>query len=338
MSIFLAILGLTLLIIVHELGHMWAARAFGMRVEAFSIFFDPPLLRWRGRRTNYQIGMIPLGGYVRIAGTNPTEQLAADDRGSYQSKSRLAQAITIGAGPAINYVFCFVLILAVLMIWGKPLHRIVIKPLKSSAALAAGLKDGDEIRSVDGKPLNHWDQLARAIHDSAGKSLTLGVLRGDKSLALAVAPKEKGGVYSLGISASIRFRFEPVPLGDAVSAAGTFCVTETKKILQFLGRLATGEISSKNVGGPVSIVKQLKTSVETSWATFIMLLALINVYLGLFNILPLPALDGGRLVFILIGAITRRSVNARVEQAVHSIGFIVLLGLLVLLTYKDIFN
>jgi regulator of sigma E protease len=337
-SYLLAFIGLGVLILVHEAGHMLVARAFGMRVDKFSIFFGPALLRWRGRKTTYQLGVIPLGGYVQIAGMNPNEELPEGDRGSYQNKSRLAQFSTVFAGPAVNYVFAMVLMALVLITWGVPHWQLVVsKAMKGRPAAAAGMKPGDQLMSIGGRPVRTIQQVKAAIAASGGKQQPIVVVRDGKRATLQVTPQMRGETYKIGIEfGGASLAFSDVPVGTALWASVRYPFAKSGEILTGLGRLVTGKVSTKNVGGPVEIVRQLKHSFETNLPTALVFLAMLNVYLGLFNLLPLPALDGGRIVFITLAAIRRRPVNQRVENMVHTVGFLLMLGLLVLISYRDL--
>ncbi len=337
MSIALAITGLAVLILVHEAGHMWVARAFGMRVDKFSIFFGPPLLRWRGARTTYQLSAVPLGGYVQIAGMNPNDDLPDDDPGSYQNKSRLGQFATVFAGPAVNYLFAIVLVVLVMLVWGAPRWILSINDVVAGKPAAqAGMRAGDRIVKINQRPVLTVEAVQAAIAASLGKPMQVEVARVGKPVKLTIAPKEVDGGYQIGIIFGSQIKFHPLPAGAALSAALVYPFAESAKILSGLKRLVSGKVSAKNVGGPVEIVRQLKMSFETNLGTALLFLAMLNVYLGLFNLLPLPALDGGRLVFIVASMITRKPVNQRIENMVHTVGFVVLLGLLVVITYRDL--
>ncbi|MBK6849596.1 MAG: site-2 protease family protein [Proteobacteria bacterium] len=333
----LAIAALAVLIVVHEFGHMWVARRCGMRVEKFSIFFGPVLWRWKGRQTTYQLASIPLGGYVQIAGMNPEEALPADDPGSYQHKPAWQRFLTILAGPGINYVFAIGLIFALVLIWGQPRPLIAVaEVMPGSPALQVGLRAGDVLRRIDGVPVKEAVDVTVAVSSSGGRPMTIDLVRGGRPQVVRVAPRSEDGVYRIGI------RFAPVPAFERVGvlrAAGyslAYPVVQSAGMLRMLGKLATREVSAKQVEGPVGIVHQLKLSFESGAAAAVLQIALLSVCLGLFNLLPLPALDGGRLVFLAIEIVTRRRVSHRVEALIHTVGFVALFGLLLLVTYSDL--
>lgn len=343
MALTLAILGLGMLIVVHELGHMLVARATGMRVDRFSIGFGPSLARFRGKKTTYQLALIPLGGFVQIAGMNPHEKLPEGDPGSYANKSRAARFATIVAGPLTNYLFASVIMAAVMVGWGLPRWQevVAIKAVRpGSPAAAAGITGGDVITTLDGKHASSAEEVIEMIGASAGKAIHLDLLRRGETVSLTVTPRRDGDAFRIGVEfdpARVRkLHFSELSAGRALALGLVFPYEQTRKILSGLGQMFTRKEALKQVGGPLEIVRQLKMSFEESMTMALIFLAMLNVYLGLFNLLPLPALDGGRLVFLALAMITRRQVNQRLENAVHTVGFLVLLGLILLVTYRDI--
>lgn len=342
MAYLFAILGLSLLIIVHELGHMWVARISGMRVHTFSVGFGPALLRWRGKRTVYQLALIPLGGYVQIAGMNPHEEIPADDPGSYANKSAVARVATIVAGPLTNYLAASVLMIGIMLAWGAPRweHGVGLV-VKDSPAAAAGLKAGDRIESMDGKPTPSIGAVLEQIRASSGRPITVQIRRDKTPLLLSITPKKKGESYLIGIAFTRKVAFSEIKPGGAVLLGLYYPIHESRKALAALGqvisKLAQGDVSdAKQMGGFVEIVYQLSESFKESTALALIFLAMLSAYLGLFNLLPIPALDGGRLLFLFSSILLRRPINQRVEHAIHTVGFLILISLILLVTYCDV--
>ena len=337
MSYLFAILGLGVLIVVHELGHMMVARSFGMRVDRFSVGFGPALLRWYGRGTTYQVALVPLGGFVQIAGMNPHEELPEGDPGSYANKPVHARFLTILAGPLVNYVFAIVIMAGVFLAWGLPhWQQAVGQVLPDSPAQAGGLLSGDVILKIGAKDNPSIPDVLEVIGGSGGKALGFTVRRGTEDKQLSVTPRaQDDGSFKIGIGFGRKLSFSPLDPGKALMLAAYYPVSESQKALSGLGKVFTGKVSTKQLGGPLEIVRQLKMSFEEGLIMAIIFLGMLNVYLGLFNLLPVPALDGGRLVFLLISWVSRRPMNQRIENTVHTVGFVILLGLIILLTYRD---
>jgi len=315
---------------------MWVARLSGMRVDKFSIFFGPAILRWRGKKTTYQLATVPLGGFVQIAGMNPQEQLPPDDTGSYQNKNVLKRFATVGAGPGINYIFAMVLMFMVMLVWGLPSWQIAIgKVLAGKPAAEAGMHDRDVLLQVNGVKIKSVAQVQTAIAASNGKPMVFHVGRGKEALDLRVTPRKNDDKYVIGIAFGRDVRFHEVTLGGALMAAAYYPFKESSRVLGGLKKLITRETKA-SVGGPIEIVRQLKMSFEHSLAMALLFMAMLNVYLGLFNLLPLPALDGGRMAFLLVEMVIRRPISQRVENKVHTAGFILLFGVLILVTFGDL--
>ena len=317
---------------------MWMARLCGMRVDKFSIFFGPALLRWRGKKTTYQLASVPLGGYVQIAGMNPQEQLAPDDPGSYQNKAAWRRFLTVAAGPGINYLFAIVIMVFVISVWGLPSWQDtprIGEVVGGKAAAAAGLVADDKLLAIDGQPVASVSAVLKAIKGSAGRPMRVRVERAGKSVELSVVPRKKGDGYEIGVSFIRDVAFQRVSFGGALLASAHYPLHQSGKILAGLKKLVTRKTEAK-MGGPIAIVMQLKMSFEHSFVMALLFMALLNIYLGLFNLLPLPALDGGRMVFLFVEMLIRRPVNQRVETMVHTAGFVLLVGMLVFVTYGDI--
>jgi len=342
MAYLFAIVGLSFLIIVHELGHMMIARLSGMRVQTFSVGFGPVLLRWRGRRTAYQLALIPLGGFVQIVGMNPHEEIAADDPGSYANKSALARIGTIVAGPLTNYLTASVLMIAITLAWGAPRREHAVGQVaKGTPAAAVGLKPGDRIEAVDGKPTPTIDELVGRIQSSRGRTMQLRVRRDGKLVPMEVAAKKDGESYRLGFQFAYQLGFTDVEPGRAVLAGLYYPIEESRRALaslgQVLGKLFKGDVSdAKQMGGVVEIVYQLSQSFRESIPLALLFLAMLSAYLGLFNLLPVPALDGGRLLFLFSSILLRRPINQKLEHTVHTVGFLILIGLILMVTYCDV--
>lgn len=330
------ILGLGLLVVVHEAGHLLAARASGMHVLRFSIGFGPALISYKSKRTGtlYQIAAIPLLAYVQIAGMNPFEEVDPDDKTSYANASLPARIFAILAGPLANYVFASVLFFLSFSIAGidKPEVSARVEVFKEGAAATAQLQSGDTVVAVAGTPVRNWDSMRREVIKYPNKPTVFDIDRNGRRLQLTVTPakneKNEGkigvGIYYWKVSmreAAIKSLETPylVVKGSLIGLA---------RIIQL--------VDKPDLGGPVRMAQETARAAEMGLNELVRLLGALSAYLGVFNALPFPALDGGRLAFLTYEAVTRRKPNARIEVMVHTLGFAMLLSLILVVTFSDI--
>ncbi len=331
-GVLVAILGLAVLMIVHETGHLLAARAFGMRVVRFSIGFGPALWKYqaRGSETVYQVALIPFLAYVQIAGMNPFEDVDPDDKTSYANASLVGRISAIFAGPLANYLFASVLFFAALMIGGNSVPTTAVVPMEGPAK-AAQMKKDDTILSVDNVAITDWDQMRALISARANKPVDVVVLRGTEKLTLKITPQFKDGGGKIGVSPV--YKQVPVTMREALTASVELPFGVVQELVSGLGRIITGK-EKPEFKGPVGIVKETSKAANRSTATLLWFLASLSAYLGGFNLLPFPALDGGRLAFLAYEAVTRRKPNARVEANIHAFGLMLLLALITVVTFR----
>ncbi|HEY6078506.1 MAG TPA: M50 family metallopeptidase [Polyangiaceae bacterium] len=330
------ILGLGLLVVVHETGHLLAARASGMRVVRFSIGFGPPLLRYQSKRseTLYQIALIPFLAYVQIAGMNPFEEIDPDDKTSYANASLLARIFAILAGPLANYLFASVLFFIVYLVGGVAQPTTKVEVL-DGAAKAAKMQNGDMIVAVAGKPVSDWESMRQQIVKSPSQPLVFDIERGKERLKLTIVPKNEKGEGRIGVSPVSKM--VPVTAREAGIKSLVLPYQVVKDSIIMLGRIITLQ-EKPDLKGPVGIVKETSKAASRGWLELTFFLGVLSAYLGGFNALPFPALDGGRLAFLGYEAITRRKPNSRVEVMVHAFGFVMLLMLIAVVTFSDVRN
>jgi regulator of sigma E protease len=340
MNILLAILGISAVVIVHEAGHYLAARAFGMRVLRFSVGFGPTIAKFQPKDspTVFQVGLIPFMAYVQIAGMNPAEENDPDDPELYPNKSAFARFTTIFAGPFANYISASALVFMLAMMGHhgeNPPHEpmIVDTVQPASPAMQAGIRPGDVIKQADGKSVRHVLDLIEITGSRAGKPTSYVIERSGTQLApLTITPMDDHGRGVIGIIP--RVELKPMPVGRAVTYAIAFPFELTMQQLEGF-RMMFREGSTEGVVGPVGMVKIVATRTG-SFVQLANILVLISVALGMFNLLPLPALDGGRLVFLGYEIIARKRANERVETMVHTVGLVLLLCLIALVTLRDV--
>jgi regulator of sigma E protease len=335
-SILVAILGLALLIVVHEWGHFIVARLCGMRVERFSIGFGKPIVSVKKGDTTYQISPIPLGGFVQITGLNPHEEFDHKDPYVYPNRPRWMRFAVLVAGPGANYAAAVLLAIGVFVGFGKqtPTHE-VAQVVASSPAQAAGLKVGDVLVEANGRQLSPTVPIRLVVGESQGATMMLKVRRNGEMLTIPVTPKRDSaeGAYRIGIQTGMAFA--PVPVGQAIREAVVLPAVLSGEMLKGMWEMISGK-QPANLSGPVGIAREMANAAEQGMVQFLHLMMLLSIYLGLFNLLPLPALDGGRVLFLGINALPIKQVSAKTEAAVHMVGLLLLLGVFVLVTFKDI--
>jgi len=337
----LVILIFSLLVIVHESGHFITAKLAGIKVEQFSVGFGPQLLGWQRGETLYAIRAIPLGGFVKLAGMDGS--MDAGPR-SFNAHPLWQRFLVIVAGSAFNLALPVLIFFGVYTTVGA---AEVQTPIQVSAvdagtpAYNAGLETGDAIRSVNGHPINKFEDLRTALDTAKSTPVTVVVDRHGQLLTLTVTPKldPTTGTYILGFHPAIR-SWKPAPLdaaGRAVRDTGDSIVGIAVGIYQLTtDKSLGGLLGPRGLEGPVGIVKTTAKAAQAGPLSLVGVIALLSLSLGLANILPIPALDGGRAAFLVLELIRGRPVDPAREQVVHYVGLALLFGLIGLVTYNDL--
>jgi regulator of sigma E protease len=344
----IAILGLAVLMVVHEGGHYLAARRFGMRVTKFSIGFGPTLWKHRPKNspTTFQIAIIPFLAYVQIAGMNPYEDNDPKDPESYANASLWARIVTISAGPLANYFFASVLIFFAFLLGGNPVSdeasmRVHVGP--NGPAEKAGIVDGDKILSVNGESVHDWDGLKKQIGAHPGEAIDIEIERDVKNGPAGATEKFHFPTTPIAAEGETRgkilvgppLKIEPVTVGQAALLSVKKPPKVVYELVKGLARMIAGK-EKPELSGPVGIVREVGNAAKDGPHTYLMLLGLLSAYLGGFNLLPFPALDGGRLLFLGFEAASRRKADAKIEAKVHAIGLLMFLTLIAFVTYTEV--
>ncbi len=339
MSFIFSILAVGLLIALHECGHFIAARQVGMKVLKFSIGLLRAIASWTSKKTGttYQVGILPFGGFVQIKGMNPFEKGAFEDSTSYQMKSIWARGLVIVAGPLANLLTAWA-ILCFTYTAGHPEH--VDEPrigftVPAEPAEKVGLQADDRVLTFDGEPIRTWGDLASRLHAHPDKEVTLEIRRGDKRFKVKVVPENKNGIGLIGIGQATKI--VSLPLHIAAAAAAYKCAQVIGDILATIKMKLSGSGGNVQTLGPVGIVKMAANTLNMGIRPFLALVAYLSIMLALFNILPLPALDGGRIIFLIYELVTRRRLSPKIDAIVNTIGFLILIGFLLLMTVKEVF-
>jgi regulator of sigma E protease len=351
MSWLLAFLGFALLIILHELGHFTAAKAVGMRVERFSLFFPPLLGRVRRGETEYAIGSIPLGGYVKITGMNPAEEIAPEvAHRAYFRQPVWKRIVVIGAGPAVNIVLALVLLTAYLLIWGTPVQTATsrVESLASGGAAANVLHVGDRVVAVDGKR-GGPETLKRqvATHRCAGEQVDgckaaqpaqVTIVRDGRERTVAITP-----VYNteaerplLGFSYGINRTFEPIGgVGDAVTTSLDQMWFLTHTTVETIAGIFQTE-KRKEISGVVGSYEVTRQAITLSADRAVFLLAVISLSLGIINLFPFLPLDGGHIFWAVAEKVRGKAIPFSVMERAGFVGFALVIGLFMIGLTNDI--
>lgn len=329
---------LGLLVFVHELGHFVTARLNGIRVDEFGLGFPPRLFGIKRGGVLYSINALPIGGFVRIYGENGEN---VDEPGAFGAKKPWQRALVLCAGSGMNILLAFLIFAALAMVGiPSPQGAQITDVAADSPASTAGLRPADKIRTIDGTPIASPDDVARAVSPVVGREVSIVVDRNGQQQTLRVTPRANppAGQGAIGIQISeervVEERYGPV---EALGIGAKRTVETIGLMITGLGDLITGRASTGDLAGPVGIAQL--TSEIADQGRFKLLLgwtALLSLNLFLVNMLPLPALDGGRLVFVLLEAIRRKKVAPQREAFVHAVGMMLLLTFLVVISFFDV--
>ena len=340
-----AIAALGFLIIVHEGGHYVVARWCKMRVERFSIGFGPGVLKRKSEKTGtiFQIAPIPFGGFVEIRGMNIAEDVDPDDRNAYPNRPVWQRFLTIFAGPATNYLSAIMLAMLLYTCHGIDVPRWYGVGRTMEGYDAHGkLESGDRITKVNGAPLfvDTGPSLTDRINQSNGGPVTLTIERNGKTLDVAVQPKQEKDAAGKAVwRVGVAYEKQDVVVSVGVIEAGRQALIYPVKQTRLIGGMLYGIVfgsEKADPGGPIRMVEEFYKAFSAGVVTGISLLMALSVYLGLFNLLPIPALDGGRLVFLIYEMVTRRRANPKIETMVHMAGIMALGVVMLVVLYIDI--
>jgi len=335
-----------LIVFVHELGHFLAAKAVGVGVERFSLGFGPKVIGKRIGDTEYLVSAVPLGGYVKMVGEEVGEETPpADVEKSFSHKSLPRRFLIVFAGPLFNVISAFLVFILLFVSFGVHVPLDIPRigtVIPNLPAQKAGLEKGDEVVSVAGSPVSTWKELAEKIQQSQGQDLLLVVKRGaeGKTVEVTVKPESRddptGGEPKFAIGITADSRVEAISFGQAIALAAQETWMWTKLIFQNLVMLVTGHVSAKELGGPILIAQEAGRQAKLGLEYLLRFAAIINVNLAVFNLLPIPILDGGHLLFFSIEALLGRPPSLRARELALRLGFLMILTLIVFVMYNDI--
>lgn len=345
-SVFTFIIVLGVLVAVHEFGHYIVARMCGVQVETFSLGFGPKIASKKIGPTEYCLSIIPLGGYVRMLGDDPNEEIPEEQR----ARSFLAQPVRkkiaiVIAGPLFNLLMAFVIFSGVFMAGLPVLEPIIGKIQENSAAEQGGLQPGDRVLAIEGQKISEWDEIRDLLQKKGGSTLHFLVERAGTQIDLPLTPVKKEGedlfgdaqpFWLIGImpdGAHFTRRYNPIK-AIYLGAERTLDVT----VLNIVGikKMIQGKVSSDNIGGPLLIAQIAGEQASQGFLNVVLFIAVLSINLGIINLFPIPILDGGHLVFFIIEGIIGRPLSIKKREIAQQVGLFLIVSLMVFAFYNDI--
>ena len=340
MTLIYFILILGVIILIHEFGHFIFAKKAGIYVYEFSIGMGPRIFKWtrKNDETEYSIRLIPIGGFVQMAGEEIEDDPEVPKDKKFSVKTFGQKFMTVIAGIMNNFLLAIFLFFLIALFNGAPQNKAIVGEISEDyPAYTSGLKEGDRILKVNGKNAATYDTLALELQVKTGKNIKLEVDRNGQTETVNLKPKkvkENGEeVYRYGFTIT-----DEVETGFFASLKYAFSKTFSllHQMILVIGYLVTGNLNLNALAGPVGIFGIVGTAADAGIWSVLSLIALLSVNVGFINLLPLPAFDGGRLLFIIIEKIKGKPVDPRLENTIHAVGFFLLMALMLLITYNDI--
>ena len=335
---FIIILGV--IISIHEFGHFIFAKKSGIYVYEFSIGMGPVIFRKKRKNdeTDYCLRLFPIGGFVQMAGEEIEDDKSVPADKKFRAKTFGQKFMTVIAGIMMNFILAIVLLFIVGLISGSPQNKSLVGPVdKTYPAYSAGIKEGDRILKVNGKNANTSDKLVLQLQVFKGENITFELERDGVVKEITVAPKKEeiDGeiVYKYGFQVNDEVKKGVLP---AIKYAFTKTFSLIHQMVFIVFYLITGQLSLGSLSGPVGIYNVVGNAANAGIASLLYLTAYISINVGFINFLPLPAFDGGRLLFLVIEKIKGKPVDPKLENTIHSIGLFLLLVLMIAVTYNDI--
>jgi regulator of sigma E protease len=346
-NIFAFVIVLGVLVFFHELGHFLAARLFGVGVEKFSLGFGPRIFGKKAGITDYRISAIPLGGYVKMVGEDPNTELDPDDIPiSFTHKHVFKRILIVAAGPFFNFLLAALVFFGIFVVSGTYILKPTVGKVEADTpAYHGGLQEGDLVEAIDGMAVSSWDEMAKTITQSNGRSLTFSIQRHGERIEREITPisrvsknifGEDVGRYVIGISSAGDIENREMGLVESFTESIVQTFNISKLTILSVVKMIQGKISSKNLGGPIMIAELAGQQARQGPVSLVFFIALLSINLAIINFLPIPVLDGGHILFFLIEALIGRPVNTRMREIAQQAGIFILIMLMIFVFYNDI--
>ena len=340
MTLIYFILILGVIILIHEFGHFIFAKKAGIYVYEFSIGMGPRIFKWtrKNDETEYSIRLIPIGGFVQMAGEEIEDDPEVPKDKKFSVKTFGQKFMTVIAGIMNNFLLAIFLYFIIALFTGAPQNKAIVGEISEDyPAYTSGLQTGDRILKLNGKDASTYDTLALELQVNTGEDITLEVERDGQTVEVELTPKkvkEDGeDIYRYGFAIT-----DEVETGFFASLKYAFSKTFSliHQMILIIGYLITGNLGLNSLAGPVGIFGIVGTAADAGIWSVLSLIALLSVNVGFINLLPIPAFDGGRLLFIIIEKIKGKPVDPKLENTIHAVGLFLLMALMLLITYNDI--
>ncbi len=339
LTLIAAVIIFAVMIFVHELGHFIAAKSLGVKVNEFALGMGPKLISKQKGETLYSLRLFPIGGFCAMEG----EDEETEDERAFNKKKPWKRFIILVSGAAMNILLGFVLLIGIGSVSEGYVEPVVREVVSDSGAMEAGLLSGDKILRANGRRVNIYEDLSWEVTNNTRENgvLNLVVEHDGEKKEIEITPKETDGRLTYGMS----FEIGKNSVFKTVRNAGYRTIFYGRVVIDSFIQLIRGKVPLSQVSGPIGIVNEIGNAVETAQESgvegilnLLSLAVLLTINLGVFNLLPLPALDGGRILFVIIEMIRRKPISVDKEAIVHFIGIVLLLGLSVIIAFKDIFT
>ena len=344
------------LIFVHELGHYYAGRWFGVKAETFSIGFGREIFGWTDKRgTRWKVGWLPLGGYVRFKGdmnpaSTPSDEwlaLPPEERAeTFQAKKLWQRFIIVAAGPLTNFLFAILAFMVIFATVGYPSTPASVgEVLPGSPAAAAGFRPGDRILAVDGQTIDTFTDLKTYVALRPEQPMEFIVRRGEGDIGIRATPRAQtesdqfgnsARIGTLGVRPSGALTLSKLPLSQLPGTAVRTTWETVETMVFTLGQVITGQRSVKELGGPLKIAEVSGQQASLGWLPFLWLMTVVSINLGFINLLPIPLLDGGHLLFYAIEGVRRKPIKPEAQEWAFRTGLAMLLALMIFVTFNDL--
>lgn len=332
--ILLMLLIFGVMIFIHEFGHFITARICGVAVKEFAIGMGPTLFSWRSKKydTKYGLRLLPIGGFVSMVG----EDEESDDSRAFCNKKIPQRMLIVIAGAVMNLILGFLLVMVLVFSQG-PLASNVIADFEDNAISQEKLQIGDEVVKVEHAYVHTGEELVYEVMNKGYEPIDLTVIRNGEKIVLEDVRfgtfNESGATFG---SYDFKVKAEARTFGNLIKHTFFRSISTVKMVYDSLIGLITGRFGMEAVSGPVGVVEVVGDAAKMGWQNLIYIVAVLTINLGVFNMLPFPALDGGRFLFLIIEAIRRKPINKNVESYINFIGIIILFAFMIFVTFKDI--